>query len=270
MYPFERFNSWIARRVKNRRYPEATVMETYRIYEWFIRLSMSGKLPTTFSSIFDWSEEGGDDILQRSSLGSLDDSQLSHIQQYYRQINTDYDSLCNRYFGEREKARKRHELRYFPSMEEWTPSIGSPLCEKEMLMCLGPSKEIRIFQSVNHEVSRGRVIKFTSESTSTSSTCSSIIAIYSSSGLHFGNIKVLFSHTFCEFTQMFAYIKWYGNTEYDEISCFYTVHTDASIDINPIVLVSDLIGPFVTALDIIDSNKLWILNSNQFGTTQND
>lgn len=29
MFPFERFNSWIARRVTSRRYPEATVMETY-------------------------------------------------------------------------------------------------------------------------------------------------------------------------------------------------------------------------------------------------
>ena len=124
---------------------------------------MSEKLPTTFSSIFDWSEEGHSDILQRSSLGSLDNSQLCHLQQYYRQTNTDYDSLCNRYFGEREKARKRHDLRYFPSMEEWTPSMGSPLCEKEILMCLGPSKEIRIFKSVNHEVSGGRVIKFTSK-----------------------------------------------------------------------------------------------------------
>jgi len=31
MFPFERFNSWIARRVTSRRYPEATVMETYRV-----------------------------------------------------------------------------------------------------------------------------------------------------------------------------------------------------------------------------------------------
>ena len=144
-------------------------METYHIYEWFI-LSMSDKLPTTFSSIFYWSEEKCDNVLQR------------------------------------------HELRYFPCMEEWTPSIASPLSEKETLMCLVPS-----------------------------------------------NINFLFSHTFSEFTQTFAYLKWYGNAEYDEISSFYAVHTNASIDINPIVLISDLIGPFVTALDLIDSNKLWIL-----------
>ena len=29
MYPYERFNSWISRRVLNRRYPESTVLATY-------------------------------------------------------------------------------------------------------------------------------------------------------------------------------------------------------------------------------------------------
>lgn len=33
MYPMERFNSWISRRVMNRRYPEATVLQTYRVFE---------------------------------------------------------------------------------------------------------------------------------------------------------------------------------------------------------------------------------------------
>ncbi len=31
MYPYERFNSWMCRRALNRRYPEATIMATYRV-----------------------------------------------------------------------------------------------------------------------------------------------------------------------------------------------------------------------------------------------
>lgn len=31
MYAYERFNSWMTRRAMNRRYPEATIMETYRV-----------------------------------------------------------------------------------------------------------------------------------------------------------------------------------------------------------------------------------------------
>ena len=31
MYAYERFNSWLYRRITNRRFPEATLMETYRV-----------------------------------------------------------------------------------------------------------------------------------------------------------------------------------------------------------------------------------------------
>ena len=33
MFPMERFNSWIKQRVTNRRYPESTVLESYRLFE---------------------------------------------------------------------------------------------------------------------------------------------------------------------------------------------------------------------------------------------
>lgn len=46
MYPMERFNSWITRRVMNRRFPEATVIETYRLYELANFMDISGQLPT--------------------------------------------------------------------------------------------------------------------------------------------------------------------------------------------------------------------------------
>lgn len=45
MYPLERFNSWIARRVHSRRYPESTVLETYRLFEFTAFLSLAGLLP---------------------------------------------------------------------------------------------------------------------------------------------------------------------------------------------------------------------------------
>ena len=45
MYPLERFNSWIAHRVHNRRYPESTVIETYRLFEFTAFLSVANLLP---------------------------------------------------------------------------------------------------------------------------------------------------------------------------------------------------------------------------------
>lgn len=41
---YERFNSWIIRRVLNRRYPEATVVETYRLTEWASFMALSGQI----------------------------------------------------------------------------------------------------------------------------------------------------------------------------------------------------------------------------------
>ena len=132
MYPFEHFNSWIVRRVKNHRYPEATVIETYHIYEWFIHLNMAGKLPNSFSSIFYWSEEEDDDKLRRSCSASLNDEQVGHIQHFYRLTNADYDSLCHRYSEERYKPMKRYKLRCFPPMDKWTPSSGYPLSDVDV------------------------------------------------------------------------------------------------------------------------------------------
>ncbi|CAH3163531.1 unnamed protein product, partial [Porites lobata] len=39
-------NSWICRRVTNRRHPEANVMETYRIFDWCQYMRVTGKLST--------------------------------------------------------------------------------------------------------------------------------------------------------------------------------------------------------------------------------
>lgn len=43
MYRYERFNSWIKRRALNRRYPEATVIQTYLLSEWAYFMELSGK-----------------------------------------------------------------------------------------------------------------------------------------------------------------------------------------------------------------------------------
>lgn len=47
MYPMERFNSWISCRILNRRYPEATVLETFWLYELSFFLHFSSHLPNS-------------------------------------------------------------------------------------------------------------------------------------------------------------------------------------------------------------------------------
>ena len=50
MYVSERFNSWICKRALNMRYPEATVMETFVIYDWCQFMAASGRMPPGFQS----------------------------------------------------------------------------------------------------------------------------------------------------------------------------------------------------------------------------
>lgn len=45
MYPYERFNSWVMRRVLSRRFSESVVIETYRLSEWANFMEISGQLP---------------------------------------------------------------------------------------------------------------------------------------------------------------------------------------------------------------------------------
>ena len=54
MFPVERFNSWIARRALNRRFPESTVLETYRLFEVSFFMQITDNLPV--SSVPDFSE----------------------------------------------------------------------------------------------------------------------------------------------------------------------------------------------------------------------
>ena len=205
---------------------------------------------TSFSSLFDWSEEENYNKLGKSFSPSLNDEQVGYSQHFYRQANADDDSLCRRYSEERYKAVKRHKLRCFPPINKWTPLSGHPLSEKEKLMCLEPSRQIHIMNIVSYEVLKERVIKLTSERCSMSAT--------------FWQCYVFFSRSFCGVSKIFAYIKWCGNLCFDTISSFYSVYTNTSLNINPVVPVSTLAGPFVVAVDLIDVNRLCILNYNQF------
>ena len=89
MYPFERFNSWITKRVLNRRYPESAVVETYRLFEWAHFMELTKQLPddaciTPSGSFLNAS------IFEDSSVG-VEDYQLSQeeplsVARYYSDV----------------------------------------------------------------------------------------------------------------------------------------------------------------------------------------
>ncbi len=143
MYPMERFNSWITRRVMNRRFPEATVIETYRLSELANFMDMSGQLPTgslTIPSDTDeesLAEEQGSPPLQGQGT-VLSVSQLQHLDEYYQQYVPEYRTIVMRYREDRRRARINRQLKSFPSIKEWSPVNGLPLTAQEKDMCKGP------------------------------------------------------------------------------------------------------------------------------------
>ena len=74
-------------------------------------------------------------------------------------------------------------------MDKRTLSSRYPLSGKEILMCLEPSRLMDIMNIVNSKVLKERVIKFTSERSSTSLKCSLVVSIESSTGPHFSLLK---------------------------------------------------------------------------------
>ena len=92
MYPMERFNSWISRRVLNRCYPESTVMETYRLYEWTYFLEIAGEIP--HGATIDIAEANSIDISHNSTkCVDIEPVLLSELQAFYNMTDPEYRKL---------------------------------------------------------------------------------------------------------------------------------------------------------------------------------
>ena len=131
MCSYERFNSWVSTRVKNRRYPESTVIQTYCLYKWANYLQMSGRIPPTFT-LHSFDHIDGENNTE--DLHLLSDNEVPQIQQYYCLFYPAYYDLCEVYKSEREKARNRHHLKHIPPMEEWIRSTGYPMTAIQQTM----------------------------------------------------------------------------------------------------------------------------------------
>lgn len=115
MYPMERFNNWIKSRILNRRYPESTVIETYRLYEMGFYLQVTKQLPTgatidigTYTS--ECEQNGVDENLHNGYRGCgyqtiLDPSHVSDLNRLYMHTYREYRNAVIEY--EKGTAEKR-------------------------------------------------------------------------------------------------------------------------------------------------------------------
>ena len=277
MYPMERFNSWISRRVLNRRYPESTVVETYRLYELSFFLQISDQLPSSAvpdidkfneddehdhqdndSSTESESEvEGGKKHAPTSKLDSMDMNKLITC---YRQIYPDYDKLVSTY----EMGNVVHEQTSTGHLSRWAPTSGSTMTQTELHFC----KDITdvVTRRKVHKVrdKHYRWIKYSSAEGERINSVRVSSYVRHKVGLvngikPFGRIQFMFDHMFNSHLHTLACVCWYDRHNTDRDSGLIQVSTISST--STIVPFSYLSRPLIHAIDEKDTNKLWILNS---------
>ena len=73
-----------------------------------------------------------------------------------------------------------------------------------------------------------------------------------------GRISFFFEHSVSD--EVYAYVQWFSTPVKESESELFFVYLNSFSSINPIELVTSLSRPIVTAVDLDDSNKLWILS----------
>ena len=124
----------------NRHYPEATVMETYRIYEFTFFLELSGHL--LGGSITDVHRSGDDESLPYQSSDTepehhnsdadhgcstrLEPDTVKELDSYCATTYPEYGLLLFRYKKEKRIAKRSKDVRCFPPLSKWIPTLGLP------------------------------------------------------------------------------------------------------------------------------------------------
>lgn len=60
---------------------------------------------------------------------------------------------------------------------------------------------------------------------------------------------------------MNAYVRWFDKPKKDQETELFFIFLNSSSSENPVKLVANLSRPLVTAIDLDDPNKLWILTA---------
>jgi hypothetical protein len=214
MYPYERFNSWISRRVLNRRYPESTVVQTYLLSEWANFMEAAGELAEGATDALD--QENEIPLHAEETLDyDLTDDQYDQLKAYYISVVPEYEQLIEQYECERECARASRCLRSFPSFSMWQPQC---LSEEQRCLQSGPVRfAIRVKYYIYLDSHRRRIKLSTMESDQEYMYCRcSYISAQIDGVLMFGRILTIFRHTFLSTVTTFAYVSWFENSIVDK------------------------------------------------------
>ena len=260
MYPLERFNSWLSQRVLSKRYPESTVLETYRLFEVTSFFQLSKQLPIGATGEIELEYEGHVAENESANTVPLKGEDFNMLNRYYQQEVQVYRALIERYEME-ERTLRCDEL---PPLHKWLPSSGPTLTSVEQTLLSGPSERIIKCSVLVVSHRCGRKIKYSSEESdkSTAGFSSSYVCtkIHGSNTVLFGRIQFLFKHSFNDALSNLAYVHWFNSYSVDHESGLLCLNINSSSPQNPITSLDKLSLPLIHAVDKDNINKIWILN----------
>ena len=232
MYPYERFNSWITRRVLNRRYPEATVV--------------------------DFSVSVIDNQASREQL-TLAEEQVEQLQTHYLAEILEYRELIEQYNDERKQAKMHHQLRRFPELSEWMPKHSLPLSKCQLEMRCVPSCSAVKLRNFIYKDTHSRTVMLSSVDSDHEHTYRRCSYVSTKKGavIMIGRIVTIFEHSLST-TTAFAYVSWFDGPYTDtESNLVFVLTSSQTQSITPI---SSLSKPLVVAYDDEEPDKVWILS----------
>ena len=257
MFPMERFNSWIGKRVMNRRFPEATVVESYRLFEFSFFLQISDRIPN--SKCFDVLDGNETDISRESSPGKLESDEMKALESLYQKIDPDYGTLVSVYELEKKSARKAHRIKAFPPLSGWE-SGDYVLSQDQLELRCGPSNSVTDLRTYTHKDDHGRYIKYAviNSAKKTASSCVSLRldSVLSQGEMKFGQITRIFQHVFNKKMYTLVKLQWFCDVELDRQAGLY-FSSKTTVSTYQVVPIKDLSKPLVHA---IDGHKIWFLN----------
>ena len=260
MYPLERFNSWLSQRVLSKRYPESTVLETYRLFEVTSFFQLSKQLPIGATGEIELEHEGQIAADESANTIPLKGEHFNMLNRYYQKEVQVYGALIERY----EMEKRTLGCDEFHPLHKWSPSSGPTLTSVEQTLLLGPSDQILKCSTLIVSHRSGRKIKYSSEESdkSTAGFSSSYVCtkIRDSETVLFGRIQFLFKHSFNDNISNLACVHWFNGYSVDRESGLLCVNINSLSPQNPITVLNKLSPPLIHAVDENNVNKIWILN----------
>ena len=229
MYPMERFNNWIKNRVLNRRFPEATVIESYRLYEMGFHLQLSGQLPfgATVDVLSDPVSDTEDENysqtarVQKGCISILEADQLEELKVLYR------DTHDQQFVDNLNNSIVRYKTYVFRDHHSRLIKFGSEQSER------------------TNSVHESSYVHLTTRHLTNT----------------FGRIQFIFDHAVNNKTHTLASVHWYEDAVIDTTSgLFYVNVKTRNVLIQSLVYITQLSKPLMHATDEVSKDKLWILN----------